>query len=68
MSVPRFIRIERGLDGPHDFKLKKVALFARKAVNLNVFRSETPKLALVQENRYNCDIEYVYVNVCAKFH
>ena len=40
----------------HDFKLKKVPLFARKSVNINALRSATPKLALVPANRYNCDI------------
>ena len=42
--------------GAHDFKLKNVPLLARKPVNINVLRSETPKLALVLANRYNCDI------------
>ena len=28
MSVPIFIRIERGLDGAHDFILNNVPLFA----------------------------------------
>ena len=54
--------------GAHDFKLKKVPLFARKPVNINDFRYETPKLALVSANRYNYDIKLSYVNVCAKFH
>ena len=39
--------------GTHDFKLKKVPPFARKPVNINVFRSETPKLDLVPDNHYN---------------
>ena len=52
----------------HDFKINKVPLFARKPVNINVFRSETPKLALVPANRYNCHMLYSYINVCAKVH
>ena len=67
MSVPSFIRIERGSDGAHVLKLNKGLLFARKPVNLNVSRSAVPKLALVPASRYNCDIMYAYVNVCAKF-
>ena len=60
--------------GAHDFKHLKVPLFARKPGNINNSRSPapklaaTPKLALVPANRYNCDIYYSYVNVCAKFH
>ena len=42
--------------GDHDFKLKKVPLFARKPVNINVLRS-TPKLALLPANCYNCDFK-----------
>ena len=30
-----------------DFKLKKVPRFARKPVNINVYRSATPTVALV---------------------
>ena len=36
MSVPSFIRIERGLEGAHYFILNKMHLFARKSVNTNV--------------------------------
>ena len=39
----------------HDFKLKKMPLFALKPVNINVLRSSTPKLALLPANRYNSD-------------
>ena len=42
--------------GAHDFKLKKVHLFAKRPVNINVLRSAAPKLALVPANRYNCHI------------
>ena len=43
--------------GDHDFKLKKMPLFARKPININVLRSSTPKLelALLPANRYTCD-------------
>ena len=57
MSVPSIIRIERGLDGAHDFKLNKVPFFALKSVNINVSRFAAQKLALVPANRYNCDIK-----------
>ena len=52
MSVPSFIRIERGSDGAHDFKLNMVPLFARKPGNVNVSRSAAPKLALVPASRF----------------
>ena len=68
MSVPSFIRIERGSDGAHDFKLNKVPLFSRKSVNINVSLSDAPKLALVPAIRYYCDVNWSYHNVCAKFH
>ena len=42
--------------GAHDFKLNK-AFFSLKSVNINVSRSAAPKLALVQANRYDCDIK-----------
>ena len=58
MSVPSFIRIERGSDGgPHDFKLYNVPFFARKPVNFNVSRSAAPKLALVPASCYMCDVK-----------
>ena len=68
MSVPSFIRIERGSDGVHDFKLNNVHLFAIKSVNNNVSLSAAPKLALVPAGRYYCDTNWSYHNVCAKFH
>ena len=34
MSVPNFVMIERGSDGAHDFKLKKIHLFAQRHVNM----------------------------------
>ena len=54
--------------GAHDFKHNKVPLFARKPGNVNVLRYAAPKLALVPESRYNCDVNYSFLNVCAKFH
>ena len=57
ISVPSIIRIERGLDGAHDFILNRVPHFARKSVNTNVSLSAAPKLALVPASRYYC-----YVN------
>ena len=42
--------------GTHDFKLKG-AFFAIKSDNINVSRFAAPKLALVQANRYDCDIK-----------
>ena len=57
MSVPSFIRIERGSDGAHDFKLKKVPFPTLKKGNINVSRSAAPELALVPASRYNCDVK-----------
>ena len=54
--------------GAHDFKLKKVPLFALKSVNINVSLSASPKLALVPASRYYCNVNWSYHNVCAKFH
>ena len=68
MSVPIFIRIERGSVGVHDFKLNKVPLFALKSVNINVSLSAALKLALVPASRYYCNVNWSYHNVCAKFH
>ena len=68
MSVPSFIRIERGSDGASDFKLYNVPFFARKRVNINVLLSAAPKLALVPASRYYCDVNYSNHNVCAKYH
>ena len=54
--------------GDHDFKIIKVPLFSRKSVNINVSLSTAPKLALVPASRYNCNDNWSYHNVCAKFH
>ena len=68
MPVPSFIRIEEVQMGAYYFKLKKVPLFARKPVNINVSRSAAPKLALVPASRYYCDVNLSNLNVCAKCH
>ena len=68
MSVPSFIRIERGSDGGHDFKLYNVPCFALKLVNFNVSRSAAPKLSLVPASCYNSDVKQPNLNVSAKFH
>ena len=49
--------------GVHDFKLKKMPLFARKPININVLRSSTPKLAFLPANRYNCDFLSSHMSV-----
>ena len=54
--------------GAHDFKLNKVPLFALNSVNINVFLSAAPKLALVPASCYYCDVNWSNHNVCAKFH
>ena len=58
MSVPSFIRIERGSDWGHVLKLNKGFRFARKQVNINVSRSAAPKLVLVQASKYDCDVKF----------
>ena len=57
MSVPSFVRIERGSDGAQDFKIYNVPFFARKPVIFNVSRSADPRLALVPASCYNCDVK-----------
>ena len=50
--------------GAHDFKLKKVHLFAQRPVNTNVLRSASQKIALVSASRYNCHIyNYMLMSV-----
>ena len=41
-----------------DVKYNKVLLFARKPENINTSMSAAPKLALVPESRYNCDVNW----------
>ena len=53
--------------GAHDFKLNKVPLFSQKSVNINVSLSAAPKQAIVPAGRYYCDVNWSYLNVCAKF-
>ena len=43
-------------------------LLAQKLANINFSRSADPKFLLVPASRYNCDVRYSYVDVCAKFH
>ena len=52
----------------HDFKQNKVPTFDRKSVNTNVSLSAAPELAFVPASRYYCDVNWSYLNVCAKFH
>ena len=54
--------------GTHDFKYKKVPIFARKTMNNNTSMFAAPILSLVPASRYYCDITWSYHNVCAKFH
>ena len=53
--------------GANDLKLNKVPFFALKSANINVSMSAVQKLALVQEIRYYCYVNWSYHNVCAKF-
>ena len=50
------------------YKLNKVPPFARKSVNTNVSLSAAPKLALVPAGRHYCNVNWSYLNVCAKVH
>ena len=51
MSVPSFIRIERGSDGAHVIKLNKVPLFAKKPMNINVSSYVAQNLVIVPASR-----------------
>ena len=68
MSVPSFIRIERGSDRGPRLQTLQCAFFARKPVNFNVLLSAAPTLALLSASRYYCDVNWSNHNVCAKFH
>ena len=68
MPVPVSLGLKEVQMTAHDFKLSKVPLFARKSVNTNILLSAAPKLALVPASRYNCDVNWSYLNVCATFH
>ena len=53
--------------GDYDFENSKVPLFGRITGKINITMSAAPKLALVPAGRYNCDVNWAYHNVCAKF-
>ena len=52
----RIIRIERGSDGAHDFKLNKVPHFRLKTCEYQCFKVCCSKQALVPANCYDCDM------------
>ena len=54
--------------GTYDFKNNKVHLFGQKTGKINTSMSAAPKLAVVPASRYYCDVNWSYLNVCAKFH
>ena len=54
--------------GAYDFENNKVPLFVRKTGKINTLMSAAPKLAVVPASRYNCNVNWSYLNVCAKFH
>ena len=54
--------------GVHDFIYNKMPFFARKTGNINTTMFAAPKLALVLESRYYCDVTWSYLNVFANFH
>ena len=51
---------------PMTSNLTRCHFFLTKTVNINVLLSVTLKLALVLANRYYCDVNSSYHNVCAK--
>ena len=56
MSVPSFIRIERGTEGAQDLKLNKGLIVLMNSVHINFLMSADPNLALVPASRYDCHI------------
>ena len=54
--------------GAHDFVNNMVPLFGPKTGKINTSMSAAPKLAFVSASRYYCDVNWLYHNVCAKFH
>ena len=62
------LRLKEVQMGTHDFKYKKVPIFARKKGNINTSMFSAPKLALVRASRYYCAVTWSYHNACAKFH
>ena len=67
MSVPSFVRIERGSDGGPRLQNLQCALFCSKPVIFNVSRSADPRLALVPASCYNCDVKQSNLNVFISF-
>ena len=68
ISVPSFIRIERGSDGSPCPQTKQGTCFAREPVDINISRSAAPKITVVTASRNDCDVRYSYDNICAKFY
>ena len=68
MNVPSLLGLKEVQMGAHDFKYNNVPLFARKPENSITSMSAAPKLALVPASSCNCDVNWSYHNVCAKFH
>ena len=62
------LRLKEVQMGTHDFKFKKVPLFARKTGYINTSMFAAPKLALLTASRYYCDVTWSYHNAFAKFH
>ena len=54
--------------GAHDFEYSNMPLFVEITRKINTSMSAAPKLALVPASRYYCDVNWSYLNVCAKFH
>ena len=54
--------------GAQNFIYNKVPLFTRKPGNMNSSMTAVSKLALVPASHYYCDVNWPYLNVCAKFH
>ena len=51
----------------HDFENNKVPLYGRKTWKISTSMSAAPELAFVPASCYNCDVNWSYQNVCAKF-
>ena len=57
MSVPSYVRIERGpYGGGMTLNLLRCLFFARKPVNINVLRPAVQKIDSVPASCYYCDI------------
>ena len=70
MSLPNFIRIDRGSDGSPSPQTKQRDSFCLKTGENQYMYFEvcSSKLALMPASGYNCDVNESYVNVFAKFH